>query len=359
MWIYENENNLLYFISNNYVYKPNVAIFSLCNTLIHDTLSKEKSKYIQLQENVLSTLQHINENCSLVIIESGLKLSKETIKTTVKYFFELLNKTCTIPFIVLFPLKANKYQKPYTHIFTKLQHLYSANDASINTSASIVVGNAAGRFATSTQTRDVSDCDRAFASNIDICFKTPNQFFGIDNISRQWNWHNNVITDILQQNTSEPAFEEIFTTQPNVIFICGPPTSGKTLLSHRIKAYVNNNFTIYDINNYTSVAQMQAAITTNNCIIVDTCETTAQRNAYFTLFDNSKIYYIEIQTQRSVCEFLNIFRLQISKNLYTTHTKYTYTTYYNNYQSFVPMQNVMHIAYPLVIRPRKEIFFHF
>lgn len=374
-WIYENSNNLLYFISNNFTYKPSVAIFSLNNTLIHDSIAKEKITYMQLNNNVQNCLNQINDNdCSIVIIENGIKISKENLKLITKKFFDLIdNENNQIPFIIMFPMKNNKFQKPYTHIFVKLQDLYKAHDKAIINDKSIVIGNMAGRFKTSIFCSDINDHDRAFAHNINMTFKTPNQFLNNDNTPRQWNWHNNIINKIIneQKNLVEPEFinMSLQSDQKHIIFISGPPTSGKTLLGNRIKTYLNTAI-IFDINNFINSDQMILAITdtidisVQSLIIIDTLESDTKRNAYLEKLKNKnyKINFIEIDINRKLCEFLNIFRLQISKNIFDAYAQYVYTNYYRYYKPLSQIQKDeldTYIKFPLLIRSRKEIFFHF
>lgn len=199
MWIYEEINKLLYFVSDNFSYQSNVAIFSLSCTLVQDVIHKDQISNMQLNGGVLTCLNHINENLSrpngsIVIIESGYKISRENIKLITKKFFDLIdNEVNRIPFIIMFPMKNNRLQKPYTHIFTRLEQLYNAKESIIIKEKSIVVGSAAGRFNTGILPADVNDHDRAFASNIEVSFKTSSQFFNDNAAPRQWNWCNNMI----------------------------------------------------------------------------------------------------------------------------------------------------------------------
>jgi DNA 3'-phosphatase len=386
MWNYEDDNKLLYFVSSNFTYKPNVAIFSLGKTLIKDTISKEKIPFMQLND-ILPSLYQINENGSIIIIESGIKISRENLKLITKKFFDLIdNQNNLIPFIIMFPLKNNKFQKPYTQIFTKLQELYIAKEKYIITEKSIVIGNAAGRLKTNLYPPDYNDHDRAFASNIGVAFKTPEQFLNNESVPRQWMWYNDNINKFLldQKSLLEPSFDNIFkplinTEKKYIIFITGAPTSGKTLLSNRVKQYLDNfndkNFKdkdikIFDINNYSNVQQMLPLVKSSinacdNIIIADILETETKRNNYFHLIDNLenyKIYYIEIDVSRELCEFLNLFKLQISRSIFEIYPKYIYNNYYNNYKpiSTNHKKNLsVYISFPLILRSKKEIYYHY
>jgi DNA 3'-phosphatase len=369
MWIYEEDNKLLYFISKNFSYRPNVAIFSLCNTLIKNSIGKNNIKFMEIND-IIPTLKQIDSCGSIVIIENGSGISRENLKLITKKFFDLIdNENNSIPFIIMFPLKNNKFQKPYTHIFNRLQHLYAANEKIIINEASIVVGNAAGRIRVNSIAGDKSDHDRAFASNIDIMFKTASQFFNNNTIPRQWKWSYDINKILTAQKSLidkkllvEPRFEDIFfgITEKFIVFIAGPPTSGKTLLGNRITSYFKSievGTTTYDSNKYT-VDQMllsfkESIYMGENIIIIDTFESNQKRNYYLSVINNYKIFYIEIDIKRDLCEFLNVFRLQISKNIFEKYPKYIYNNYYTHYRS------INSIKFPLIIRPRKELFYHY
>lgn len=371
MWIYEDANSILYFVSENFSYQPNVAIFAMNSTLIQDAINKDKKDTMQLNSNVLSYLKQINESGSIVIIESGYKISKDNLKLITKKFFDLIdNENNKIPFIIMFPLKNNKFQKPYTHIFLKLQQLYESKDSEIVLEKSIMIGSAAGRLSTQNFKADIYDSDRAFASNIGINFKTSDQFFNTSN-PRQWNWKFNVIQKILsdQKILFEPSFDNIFKDhdgESHVIFITGPPTSGKTLMSSRVKSYVKNAI-VYDINNFTDHNQMiliikEADKKDQNIIIVDTMESYKKRADYFAILDVDQIIYIEMDASRDLCKFLNLFKLQITKNIVEATPGYAYANYWKFYRplSAEHKKNIeTYVRFPLILRERKELFYHF
>lgn len=410
MWIHEDNNGLLYFISNNFAYRESVAITAFNHTLIDDTIKKEKIPLMNLyNDNVITFLEQINEHGSIIIIENSHN-TIDTLKSTIGQFFSLIdNESRNIPFMIFFSLKNNRFKKPYTNIFKKIQDIYSKHSMENSTNEnleisldnSIVIGNNAGRLQSSIFKKDLSDCDRAFASNIGISnFRTPNQVFANDSTQRQWKWSNDVIKSILdkQRLIIEPSFNDILgnfdikdikdiksneqqteQTQKLIVFISGAPTSGKTLMGNRIKGYLSDDTVIFDINNYASVNTMKDSIAheldqqyLKNIIIINTLESPSKRYSYFSLLENRdiaqyQIKYIEMIVDRNVCEFLNLFRLQLTNSpILTLYKKSNYTDYYSNYKSISSQkisEKILHrlkyIKFPLLIRDRKEIFYHF
>lgn len=397
MWTYEEDNKLLYYVHDHFKFEKNLLILSFSNTLIEGEIHKDNITYMNLfDDNVETVLSQLNEYGSIVIIENT-KVAKETVKLVVGKFFTLLKNE--IPIIILFSLADNKYKKPYTHSLGKLYDIYNKktpdNTFKFDLENSIVIGNNAGRLGSKYLKKDVSDCDRAFASNIGINnFRTPEQVFLNEQTSRQWKWVKNLnVESIIKQQKSliEPSFETIIsginlTNNINIIYITGPPTSGSTLLGNRINAFINKSgllSEIIDINNYTSTSLMLEFITlqlkdlVNNpriLIIIDLLETTAKRLRHFgKIVDNTdkliNIKYIEMNATREVCEFMNKFRLQISKSSKIELTKpNAYNAYYRSYRPLIdngltmPLSkkiDLKYISYPLIIRERPELFYKF
>jgi len=402
MWKYEEDNKLLYYVHEHFKFENNLSILSFSNTLIEGEIHKDNVTYMNIFSNTVEkSLNHLNEYGSIVIMENT-RASKETLKLTIGKFFTLLKNE--IPFIILFALADNKYKKPYTHLLDKLYNIYRHNktpdaDFKFDLDNSIVIGNNAGRLGSKYLKQDISDCDKAFASNIGVSnFRTPEQVFMCDLASRQWKWSKNLnIESILKQQKTlvEPSFASIIDTKAlnNIIYVTGPPTSGSTLLGNRINAFIQKAelvSEIIDINNYANTSLMLEFISLqvkdlhNNpriLIIIDSLETTSKRLRHFTtIVQNTNtnnntndeminIKYIEINVTRDICEFMNKFRLQISKSSKIELTKPSaYNTYYRYYKPLIdngitmPLSkkiDLKYISYPLIIRERPELFYHF
>ncbi len=413
MWTFEENNKILYFVSKNFVYQKNMIIFSLNRCLINETISNEMEQGVQLYDpmqtgsNVLPFLKHVSQSMSLIIIENLPYIDQEVIKKSVCNFFELINNEINqIPFIMLFSLCNNRFKKPFTHSFNKIKELYFSNSKAINLNDSIVIGPNAGRIKTYMYNADISDHDRAFAANIGINnFRTPNQIFCNDKTPRQWQWKYDVINDIMlkQKTITEISLNNIFNKDVLtnkkcfIVFIAGPPSSGKSCLGNRVKAEIKNispydtvildigaynkryelagtfqrciSSGINSINNDSSNIDNNISSNITNIIVIDFLENSAKRNVYFN-FINSRIQdidalyanvYIEIDTTRTVCEFLNKFDLQISKKNKELYRSYDYNEYYKSYSEFSSIQKIpiKFMKFPLKIYLRKELFYHY
>lgn len=403
MWIHEQHNNLLYFISTNFVYRPQIVFTSFGNTLIKDAISKEKINLMSLTDNITENLKQINSIASIVVIEN-INLSIITIKHAVAKFLRLLDNTSNISFIFMFGLKDNGFKKPYTHIFHTLENIYRSKLKSIDLDNSIYIGNNAGRLETGYYKADKYDYDRAFAYNVGIkVFKTPEEAFNPNISSRTWRWKYNAIDKILnkQINLVEPSISTLHTYGVNslkqVIIIAGPPSSGKSTLANKIhNSCININkqknkksrkCEIIDINNFTTRIEMykylnkKLSLDTNDknneyefteygdtgfntFIIVMPFESDQNRKLYFDIFEKTlcSVTYIDMEVSRNVCEFLNKFKVQNSKQI-SPDSIFFVNNYYKYYKKFNPETHmgiyVEYIIYPLVLTVTKEIKYHY
>jgi hypothetical protein len=414
MWYFEEDKKLLYFISTNFTYRPNVAILSFNNTLISGKMEKNNIPVMSLYNgNIIPFLEKINDIGSIIIIENATRISSDTIKGIIGKFMTLIdNETRQLSFMMLFPLENNKFQKPYTHIFNKIQHLYmsATQEKDLNNviflDKSIMIGANAGRLETRVYKADESDIDRAFANNIKLSnFNTPSQIFLNDDNIRQWRWKSDInIKEILEKQKTllEPSFSTIFNDGGDineflkkkcVVFISGPPTSGKSILCNRVESFLREiyksiniedaQFTILKSCNFKDTQDMiqlfgsRLLENTSHLFIVDTLEYNYKRNPYFKLINELPpdikkqkcIRYFEIETDRKICEFLNKFKLQITKNIIKATPAYYYNNYYMQYRK--PDFNIIYgkdgdltvdfkyINYPLVLRHRPEIFYKY
>lgn len=403
-WIFEEHNQVLYFISDNFEYRPNIAIFSFNNTLVNSEMMRTKVNNMHLfSDSVIPTLDKINEQGSLIIMDNLYKVSDNTAKLLTGKFLTLIN----MPFIIMFSLADNKFRKPFTHMFEKLKILYKVNaDEEISIDTSLVIGNNAGRVETNIFKKDLYDYDRAFAHNIGTKFVTQSHIFLNDLTPRGWKWNidfdiNNLLEE--QKKIKEPHFNTIIDTDnirasiPHIIFIGGPPTSGKSMFSNRIKSYIkdilgnlpNNTETVSlrskianQQNNYFNVAinKINSIFeTNNNLIVVDLFSDIKKLIVFLTAVSKLleqqssdkkiKCIYIEMDAKKSTCEFLDRFRVQISKQLLELTSKNEFYKYYKTYKpfekkvaeinSYFGTLNIKYHHYPLILRTKPEIYYHY
>ncbi len=356
MWYRLEEEGLEYYISENFTYKTNIAIFSFNKCLVKNIRNEQLCLFAN---SVADILLDINNHGSIIILENRF-YKQQDIQRQFNYFLTLLDPNIDI--LAVFITKQNRYKKPNVNIMSFLHDIYTQNDKNFikfEKEKSIAVGCNAGRFATAPFSADLEDYDRAFALNIGVCtFRTPEQFFMNCNIPRMWQWRLPHINYFLttQKDKSEPSFSDIIkTTNKSVVFITGPLASGKTTLAYRICDYLKNKEYIHmDINKHTRGDICEALQDFNEnekkiCIIVDIIY-----NDIYEIYKKivkTDIIYIEIEASRDLCLFLDRMRLQVTKNNnIIAHKKEDISKWFfaektvSNYS----------IKYPLILRTRKE-----
>ena len=378
MWNHDTENNILIFLSKNFEFKENVAIFSFGRTLLRDYMS---NKPWQLYNNsVIDFLLKLREG-SIIVIENEFKIPIEEIKEVTEFFLNKINSN-DISFMFIFVLAPNMYKKPNTNIIKKLEEIY---EKTISVDHSIIIGGNAGRITEGLYNSDIDDIDRAFAYNNKInTFRTPEQIFADDITPRKWAWRGPKINDIMDKQVSliEPKFDHYYEDERCITFISGPPASGKTILSKRIYSYLtskNENGSIIfdansssrenivkDFNNLVKAHNSKFGSLNINVIIVDTINDIKQREYYFNgikkILPHIKILYWEIETNIEVCTFLNKFKLQITKNPnIIEYPQYIFKKYFTAVNKIGPphMNNLRYIKFPLILRSRAELYYKY
>jgi len=277
------------------------------------------------------------------------------------------------------------------------------------------IGNNAGRLKNYVYSADLNSIDKAFCSNIGIkTFFTPEQIFLEDSSIRNWRWDNSILTPksikYLQEKQNindEPNFEDFIPNTNNcIIFITGPPSSGKTLLSKRILDFLltkykkeKTSIKILDINNFSNqhlcMSTLKSTLSNKDydyLCVIDIINNLYVANQYFNILSNftksdnftinknidknnviNDIIYINIDCNIQLCYFLNEFKLQICKssNIFLNE-KFKFSNYLNNKKNITKQNiinkfyknngkniNFVYTKFPLVLRPRKELYFYY
>lgn len=383
MWTDLEEEKVSYYITDNFEYKTNIAIFSFNKTLVQNVHS---SKYplILYSHTVAPFLEKINQKGSIIIIENRFKRISD-IRENIENFHKLLGEyNDRISFIAMFILAQNKYKKPNTNIFTMLESIYEEKipeSKEIGTQTfsgfekdkSIIIGANAGRYQMDSFDVDENDCDRAFAHNLGInTFRTPEHMFLNSNISRKWAWKTEHIDKFLEQQKEkhEPNFGSLFDINypKNLIFITGAIASGKTLLSRRVMDYIahldpNIKVDKKDINtaNIGEICESLNDFNTNDCkilLIVDILYDDIFSKYLTIVSPLIKITHIELDSSREICIFLDRFRLQITKSLSVLESKKEDIAKW-----FLTERKkkdfINYITFPIILRTRPESFYYY
>ena len=239
MW--KTHNTVIYHIPPNFKYHPSVAIFNFHGTLVENVspyesnpqlifkFSNTKDKFLELHA----------KGASIIIYQTELPTTKSMLES----FIQLI----PIPVAIFIPTKKNKYAKPFTGIWYLIQLLYTKHKITINKTTSLVIGHLAGRVTTDHTFIDSSCADKAFASNIEVSFTTPERFFSSDESLMLWKWSGQIISipnrkKLLSESArlTQPTILHEFNSLPDApshtIIVTGPPCSGKT---YQAKKFLN------------------------------------------------------------------------------------------------------------------------
>lgn len=380
MWHNLDDEKIKYYISDNFVFRPNLAIFSFNKTLVQNTQSI-KYPISLFSQSVGPFLEKINQKGSIIIIEN--RFSKlASIEDNVAKFYDMLGDYGkNIDFIAIFILSPNRYKKPNTNIFDKLIDIYAAheskNAAEFDKEKSILIGSNAGRYSSEIFSSDESDIDRAFSHNLGIAtFATPEHIFLNNNLPRTWVWKTPHVDKFLeaQKGKTEPEFATLFDTSypKNLVFITGALSSGKTLLSRRLIDFVGAQIPQIPQSSLVDKLDIGDSNVGEICEAIDQFNNNELKFLFVVdvLYDDVfskystivnplvKITYIELDSSRELCIFLDKFRLQITKSNTLLETKKEDIAKW----FFTPKEKKDHVNYinfPLILRTREESFFRY
>lgn len=206
----------------------NVEIFA--NDLI-DLFQKEC-----IDKSIIVISNQVNQN----------KLNLDIIKRKIESIAEDLH----IPILCMFALKPNCFMKPHTGSWRLLNAYYKKYGGSIIHKATVVSNEGGLIVETNNKNGQIlkkvisSDVDRAFAWNINVPFKSIDEYLGWEN-QCPFKWDNKIISpeirDLYLQQVKKMSRPNIFHELANlgecdyhVIMVMGAPRSGKTRLSKYI-----------------------------------------------------------------------------------------------------------------------------
>lgn len=354
MWI--DEAGVVGFITDDFVLQQSIAIFSLFDTLIIT-----KPNIVFFANLVPILLQKIMLHGSVIIIENAFGRDTNYVKTLIKDFLIMLeaNLKCVPNLAIVFVTKPNKFRKPNTNIIKLLKNICTA-ETEILPEKSIVVGSNAGRYASYRLKADRYDYDRALAHNLQMPFRTPEQFFLQSDIKRVWGWKNPDISCFSDKDEIEPSFD-IIGKDPCILFVTGSKSSGKSMLANRIAAYLDNTL-LLDINRV-NIGEICTHISewnmTQTLIIVDSLYDPVFEKYLNALSESkNKIKIVEMTTCAKLCIFLDMFRLQIckSEDILMAKKEDIYKWFTSEKKKLAQFNT---IKFPLLLRKRPEIFYHY
>ena len=174
-------------------------------------------------------------NQAAVSLRADIKTPKDGMRSfnNLKGKVIAVFKSLDLPMSLYAAIDHDIYRKPRTGMWEQLLNDYVlTGEDDIDHVNSVFVGDAAGRAGDKAAgiKKDHSSSDRDLASNVDICFKTPEEFFLNENtkpFARNFDPSSYLVTELTSQTDSSPV---LFSKRNHVdmVLFCGSPGAGKS-----------------------------------------------------------------------------------------------------------------------------------
>lgn len=358
---FKNQGNYIYTINysfiKSYIHDKNIKIagFDLDHTLIRPkngkTFPKSKEDTEFVFDDIIDFLNNlIIDKYVIVIFSNQHSLNdkpekKDIVLSRINYLYSLFPK-----FQLMISSKDDFMRKPNIGMWEFLDNELKTHDFKIDKKNSFFVGDAAGRIKYEKLKKDFSCSDRMFASNIGISFFTPELYFRRFDIRENTenfimiNKANNLFNineNKIKQN--ELLIESI--KQFNIILLIGPPASGKSYISKKLKS---ENYIVFSNDDYKTQNSTIKALKTqlekniNSKIIIDNTNSVLKNRKLFTdIFKKKNLdycyVYIDINKEQSL--FLNNYRCKLLKQvklsniaIHSYYKKFEYPTHQEEYR---------------------------
>jgi bifunctional polynucleotide phosphatase/kinase len=316
---WNNTDEYLHGMTENFRLKPKIAMFDLDGTLI---VTKSNKKFPINDDDWMFNYKHIKKfirnikDKSIIIVsnQAGIGKGKQSKSGWMKKISNIVNKL-DVEIMIFCSTGNNKYRKPSPVFFNEI--LLNNLSKYIKLSESYYCGDAAGRK------NDFSDCDYKFAINCFIPFKTPEDLFCDEKEKLPVIKYPNLYNDTE------------FNFKPNnreMIIMVGCPASGKSTISEFLKNKFNyiiiNQDTMKTIEKCFKNATLE--MSRNNSIIIDaTNPSIEKRKKWIDLAKKHKynVRIILMNTSVELSRHNNLYRS------YVTDRKIVPCIAYNIYKS--------------------------
>lgn len=247
MWSKIEDSLLIYNSNINYDFKQNHKIisFDLDDTIIKTKSNKKlpinKEDWIFKYNSNNKIIEEFNNGNTNIIIFSNQstinnKGYNKQIEDDIKYKIENIINQLNILIIVFIASKNDKYRKPNNNMWNKmLEIIYNDN---IDLNNCLYVGDAAGRDKNKYHKKDFADTDYKFALNIGINFKTPEEYFNIDNAKEIFNLN---YFDFNLLNKIPNSKIKLSNDKELIIFVGFPGCGKSTFYKNNCNNYVHIN----------------------------------------------------------------------------------------------------------------------
>lgn len=328
---FNSENTLLYSIPNKTnLSGKKLASFDLDHTLIKPKDNRVHPKSIDDIElvfpNIIDKLKELYENNYNIVIFSNqsdlLSIEKQEKKKIVLGRIEKLIDLLGFEISIFISTQKNIFRKPNLGM---LDFFIERINIKLDYKNSFYVGDAAGRLKTKENKKDFSCSDRMFALNSNLQFYTPEEFFIEDyKDDRKYVCINKSETLFLngkkleiEIGKQEEKIKQI--CKNNIIFLQGPPASGKSTLSNRLEKLGYNIISQDKLKTKAKVlSEFKKLLKVNNNKIVldNTNGQKKYRDSFTDILKKQKREYVlvNIDINKEQSFFLNNYRAKV-KNI--------------------------------------------
>lgn len=316
-------------VSENVIQK--IAGFDMDSTLI---VPKSNKKFPQNSSdwkwafaNVCEKINELKSNGFIVIIFTNQLGMRNGVREKMIEISEILNVH-----IIASKLK-DWNRKPLTGMYEKIiEHLHLS---SVCKPSSFYCGDACGR------PQDFSDSDLKFSLNVGILFKQPEEIFlghsamHLQDIPSYYP-HNTVITT----DSSEPPYHNPFCLPPisdekkEVVFMVGPPASGKSYFSSKLEDYVVINRDTLKTTNK-CIKELKTNISQNKNIVIDCTNPSIKSRSTFIEHiptDKYQIRCVVFDVPVSFVKHNNHYRYWLNECNTPLIPEIAYRMYYSNFE---------------------------
>lgn len=261
--------------------------------------------------------QYIKDNYHVIIISNQTKLGMTGFLTLdqFKNMIETISHELDIPLQVFVATQYGITNKPLSTLWDVFLQYNKIEDSMISRHQSSYIGAKAGRIKNSQNKKDINTIDFYFSRNINLQFKTPEQFFQHSKDVRHMllpiSFNPKYYIKKHQQNFKDILSDYSDTTNQNIILLMGSPGSGKSRLCRN---YLPNHVRINQDNLKTVKNCYKKAITKlddgSSIIIDNTNRYIKTRSMWIELANkyNIPIDCIHIDISRNMALHFNSYR---------------------------------------------------
>ena len=301
-----------------------IASFDLDWTLLkpkgNNIFSKDKNDF-EFIPSIEKFRQLLDKNYKIVIFtnQMGIKKGKASIED-LKYKFYTLCEYYNCKDIILYmSIEDDHTRKPRLGMW---ELLVRNNYSNINMAESFYCGDACGRSINIFGKKDFSTSDIKFAINLNIKFITPEELF-FNNTNYLAPNKEQLIKldklDIIFNQTIQGNINFNFSDKQEVIFMHGPPASGKSTF---IKKYLISKFVVINCDELKTISKIKKSIILNlnegNSIVVDSTSNKIKYRAELLKIipSNILVNLIKINISKEIAMHNNMYRsLYIGKKI--------------------------------------------